>query len=207
MKEKDNRILIHACCAVCSGHPIIQLRKLGYEPVAYFFNPNIHPKSEYTKRLKALKILCKALHCELIVDDYMSDLYCEIMEGFENYEEGSARCKRCFELRLLKTAQKARELGITNYTTSISISPHKNFNVLKEVGNFFSEYFSLNFMDLDFKKQDGFLKTCKISKDLNLYRQNYCGCEMSMKKSNKAQEGSNNLPTGESKKDSKKQLK
>lgn len=190
MKDKDNRILVHACCAICSGYPIIHLRKLGYEPVAYFFNPNIHPKSEYTKRLKALKILCNALHCELIVDDYMPDLYCEIMQGYENHAEGSERCKRCFELRLLKTAQKARELGIDNYTTSISISPHKNFNVLKEVGKFFSGYFNIHFMDLDFKKQGGFLKTCKISRDLNLYRQNYCGCEMSMKRLSESKESS-----------------
>lgn len=188
MSEEDKKILIHTCCAICAGHPISHLKELGYEPIAYFFNPNIFPESEYDKRADAMKTLCKALKCELIVEKYDSELYNEIMEGFENYTEGSQRCKRCFELRLLKTTQKAKELGISKYTTSISVSPHKNFNVVKEVGNLFSEYFNIGFMDFDFKKQDGFLKTNLISKSLNLYRQNYCGCEMSLKRGYNVQE-------------------
>lgn len=182
MIKNNRKILIHACCAICSGHPIKQLKDLGYEPIAYFFNPNVFPEAEYQKRLEAQKRLCKALNCELIIEDYAPGFYNEIMQGYENHIEGSERCKRCFELRLLKTAQKAKELGIEHYTTSISISPHKNFNIIKEVGKFFSEYFDINFMDIDFKKQDGFLKTNKISNELGLHRQNYCGCEMSLKK-------------------------
>lgn len=188
MKEKSNKILIHTCCAVCSGHPIKLLREIGYEPVAYFFNPNIYPQREYFNRLEAQKKLCEALKCELIVDNYVPEFYQEIMQGFENHTEGSERCKRCFELRLLKSAQKAKELGIKHFTTSISISPHKNFEVVKNVGKFFSEYFDINFMDLDFKKQEGFLKTTLIAKSMNLYRQDYCGCQMSMKRLNKKQE-------------------
>ena len=188
MKEKNKKVLIHTCCSICSGYPIKHLRTLGYEPIAYFFNPNIYPSNEYEKRLESQKKLCKVLNCELIVEDYDPDFYNEIMEGFENYPEGSERCKRCFELRLLKTIQKAKELGIEQYTTSISISPHKNFNLIKDVGKLFSEYFSVNFMELDFKKQDGFLKTNMISEELKLYRQNYCGCEASMRRLNRSQE-------------------
>lgn len=184
MKEK-NKILLHTCCAVCSGHPINHLRALGYEPVAYFFNPNIHPESEYNRRLEAQKQLCKSLDCELIVEDYRTDIYSEIMEGFENHEEGSERCKRCFELRLLKTVQKAKDLGIDYYTTSISVSPHKNFSLVKQIGELFSDYFKIEFMAVDFKKQDGFLKTMKLSKELGLYRQDYCGCEVSMRRLSK----------------------
>lgn len=183
MRDKSNKILLHTCCAICSGYPIKHLRELGYEPIAYFFNPNVYPDTEYQKRLEAIKKLCESLGCELIVEEHTSDLFNEIMHGYENHAEGSERCKRCFELRLLKTIQKAKELGIKNYTTSISISPHKNFNVIKEVGKFFSEYFDINFMDLDFKKQEGFLKTNQISNELGLYRQHYCGCEVSMKRS------------------------
>lgn len=182
MKNNSKKILLHTCCAICSGYPIKHLRELGYEPIAYFFNPNVSPESEYQLRLSGQQKLCEALKCELIVEKYEPELYADIMRGFENHEEGSVRCKRCFELRLLKTIQKAKELGIEHYTTSISISPHKNFNIVKEVGKFFSEYFDINFMDLDFKKQEGFLKTNQISRELGLYRQNYCGCEMSMKK-------------------------
>lgn len=182
MKEKNNKILLHTCCAICSGHPIKHLRDLGYEPVAYFFNPNIQPESEYNRRLQAQLKLCSKLRCEIIVEAYTPDFYEEVMVGFENHAEGSERCKRCFELRLLKTVQKAKELGIAHYTTSISISPHKNFNIIKEVGKFFSEYFNVSFMDIDFKKQDGFLKSNIMSKELDLYRQDYCGCNVSMKR-------------------------
>lgn len=181
-KENNNKVLLHTCCAICSGHPIKHLRGLGYEPVAYFFNPNVYPQVEYQKRLLAQQKLCESLNCELIVENYEPDFYNEIMQGYENHQEGSERCRRCFELRLLKTVQKAKELGIRHYTTSISISPHKDFNVIQGIGKFFSEYFDTNFMDLDFKKQEGFLKTNQISKELGLYRQNYCGCEVSMKR-------------------------
>lgn len=183
MKFKE-KILLHSCCSICSGHPIQYLRKLGYEPISYFFNPNIYPVAEYQKRLDSQRKLCKTLNCELIVDNYDPELYNEIMKEFKDYPEGSQRCKRCFELRLLRTAQKTKELGIKHYTTSISISPHKNFNVIKEVGKSFEDYFNINFIDIDFKKQDGFMKTNLIAKSLDLYRQNYCGCNISMQKEN-----------------------
>ncbi|MDD3437190.1 MAG: epoxyqueuosine reductase QueH [Candidatus Gastranaerophilales bacterium] len=180
-KESNKKILLHTCCAICSGHPIKFLRGLGYEPVAYFFNPNIYPESEYLKRVEAQKKLCETLNCELIIEDYQPELYRGIMKGFENHPEGSERCNRCFELRLLRTAQKAKELEIEAYTTSLSSSPHKNFKAIRAIGNFFSDYFKINFMDFDFKKQNGFLHTIKLADELKLYRQNYCGCENSMR--------------------------
>lgn len=183
MKEKgDKKVLLHACCAICSGYPVKLLRQSGYEPIAYFFNPNIYPDLEYLKRLEEQKKLCKTLDCELIAEDYEPELYNEVMTGFEHHNEGSERCIRCFELRLLKTAQKAQELKIPNYTTTISISPHKNFKIIKEIGNFFAESFNINFLAVDFKKQNGFLYTNKIAQELNLYRQNYCGCVNSLRK-------------------------
>ena len=182
MKNNNKKILIHTCCAVCSGHSIKHLKELGFEPIAYFFNPNIYPQSEYVTRLESQKKLCRILDCELIVEEYSSDFYCEIMQGYENHEEGSDRCKRCFELRLLKTIQKAKELGIENYTTSLSISPHKKFSVIKQVGDFFADYYDIDFVDVDFKKQGGFLKSTNLAKEFDLYRQNYCGCDISMKK-------------------------
>lgn len=179
-KNNDKKVLLHSCCAICSGHAIKHLRELGYEPISYFYNPNIYPSSEHIKRLEAQKKLCNALNCELIVEDYNPDLYKEVMADYENHGEGSERCKRCFELRLLKTVQKADEFKISKYTTTISISPHKNFAVLQEVGKFFAEHYDVEFLPIDFKKQDGFLKTNLIAKSLDLYRQNYCGCEVSM---------------------------
>ena len=94
----------------------------------------------------------------------------------ENEPEGGARCIKCFELRLKESAKKAKELGIDIFTTSMIISPHKNFKNLCSVGESVGKEYGLEFLGLDFKKKDGFLKTNKISKDLGLYRQNYCGC-------------------------------
>ena len=178
-KNNRNKILLHSCCAICSAHPIQLLKEQGYEPIAYFYNPNIQPHEEYLKRLQAQEELCKKLDCELIIENYETDLYNDVMVGYENHAERSERCGRCFELRLLKTAQKAWELNINQYTTSISISPHKDFNKIKTIGEDFSKKFEVEFLPFDFKKQDGFLKTNKIAKELGLYRQNYCGCEMS----------------------------
>lgn len=177
IKEK---VLLHSCCAICSGYSIKHLRELGYEPISYFFNPNIYPSAEHEKRLEAHKKLCDALDCELIVEKYTPELYEEVMLGYENHCEGSERCTRCFELRLLKTVQTANKLGIGKFTTTISISPHKNFNTLKQVGESFSNYYDAEFLPIDFKKQDGFLQSNLIAKSLDLYRQNYCGCENSM---------------------------
>lgn len=181
MKTNDKKnVLLHSCCAICSGYAIKHLRELGYEPISYFYNPNIYPSAEHDKRLEAHKRLCDALSCELVIEDYAPDLYNEIMVGYENHAEGSERCTKCFELRLLRTVQKANELKISKYTTTISISPHKNFNTLKQVAESFSQYYDTEFLAIDFKKQDGFLKSNLIAKSLDLYRQNYCGCENSM---------------------------
>lgn len=178
----ENKVLIHCCCAICSAYPIKLLKDMGYEPVAYFYNPNIFPSSEFEKRLEAQKTLCDEAGCELIVEDYSPELYNEIMEGYENDREGGPRCSRCFELRLLRSIQKADELGFENYTTSIPISPHKNFQLISAIGKKFSGYFNINYLDIDFKKKDGLLKTNKIAKELDLYRQNYCGCSVSQER-------------------------
>ncbi len=180
-KNNANKVLLHSCCGICSAHPIKLLKELGYEPIAYFFNPNIFPLAEYQKRLDAQKRLCEKLDCELIVEHYNPELYNEIISGYESEPERGKRCKRCFELRLLKTVQKARELNVGNFTTSITTSPYKDFNVVSEIGEHFSGYFKINFLNIDFKKKDGFLKSNKIAKELGLYRQDYCGCSLSAK--------------------------
>lgn len=179
--KENSKVLLHCCCGICSGHPITYLKDLGYEPIAFFFNPNIQPESEYQKRLEAQKKICKELDCELIVDDYLPELYNEVTIGYENEPEKGKRCQRCFELRLLRTIQKAQDLGIEKYTTTITVSPHKDFDTITKIGKNLSNHFKIDYLELDFKKQDGFLKTNKIAKELNLYRQNYCGCVYSIK--------------------------
>lgn len=156
---------------------------MGYQVVAYFYNPNIFPQEEYQKRLEAEKTLCNALDCELIVGDYRPDVYYDYVKGFENEPEKGARCDKCFELRLENAAKLAKKLGINEFTTSMVISPHKNYEKLTAIGEQIASKYELTYISTNFRKNDGFLKTNKISKELNLYRQNYCGCKFAIKKS------------------------
>lgn len=178
-QNENNKILLHACCAICSAHPIELLKSLGYEVVVYFYNPNIFPSQEYSKRLEAQKILCNHFNIPLIEGNYAPQAYYDYVKGYEKCPEKGERCKLCFKLRLKETARKAKELGIKEFTTSIVISPHKNFSILTDIGEKIAQKENLTYTAIDFKKKDGFLKTNKISKDLELYRQNYCGCEFS----------------------------
>ena len=176
----SNKILLHACCGICSSYPVLQLREMDYEPVVYFYNPNIYPDLEYQKRLEAEKILCKYHDCELIIEEYNQLDFYNAVKGFEDEPERGKRCDFCFKLRLERTAKKAKELDIDSFTTSIVISPHKDFKKLTEIGENIAKEYDLKYLAVDFKKKDGFLKTNKIANSLNLYRQNYCGCEFSL---------------------------
>lgn len=180
MRNKQ-KIIIHTCCAVCSGYPISHLKETGYEVCAYFYNPNIYPEDEYKKRLDAERTLCKHFDVELYEEKYEPDVYFDYIKGLENEPEKGLRCDKCFELRLLKTAEFAKSRNIENFTTSIVISPHKNFDKITKIGQKIASDFNLNYLAIDFKKKDGFLKTNKISRELNLYRQNYCGCKFSLR--------------------------
>lgn len=177
----DKKILLHACCGICSGYPISLLQDMGYSVIVYFYNPNIFPQEEYQRRLEAEKTLCSHFGCELIVGDYEPDVYYEFVKGLENEPEKGARCDKCFELRFEKAAQKAKELGIEEFTTSMVISPHKDYEKLSKIGLEVAKNYNLKYLTLNFRRNDGFLKTNKISKELNLYRQNYCGCKFALR--------------------------
>ena len=180
--NNQNKIIVHACCANCSGYPVSYLKDAGYQVVVYFYNPNIYPTEEYEKRLDAQRILCNALDVELVGGEYNPQDFYKAARGLENEPEKGARCDKCFELRLRKTAEYAKHKGIQEFTTSIVISPHKNFAKLTEIGQKIAAEYGLTYQAIDFKKKDGFLKTNKISRELGLYRQNYCGCEFSIRK-------------------------
>jgi predicted adenine nucleotide alpha hydrolase (AANH) superfamily ATPase len=154
---------------------------MGYSVIVYFYNPNIYPLEEYERRLEAQKTLCAHFGCELVVGKYEPEVYYESVKGYEEEPEKGARCDKCFELRLRKSAELAKILGIEEFTTSIVISPHKNYEKLSAIGQKIAQEFGLNYFAENFRKQDGFLKTNQISKSLNLYRQNYCGCKFARK--------------------------
>lgn len=157
------------------------LKDAGYDVVVYFYNPNIYPDVEYQKRIEAQRTLCTHFGVKLIEETYNPEEFYTFVKGYENEPEKGLRCDKCFELRLDKTAKKAKELGIENFTTSIVISPHKNFQKLSLIGNNIAQKYGLNFEGIDFKKKDGFLKTNRIANSLSLYRQNYCGCKFSLR--------------------------
>lgn len=177
MVQNRKKILLHACCAICSGYPIALLKEMGYEPVVYFCNPNLDSLSEFERRLAAQKTVCDYYSVDLIVEDYVSSDYLEYIKGLELEPEKGKRCDKCVELRLIKTFEKAKELNIPLFTTSLVISPHKNYKKITEIGEAISE----NYLAIDFKKKDGFLKTNILSKELGLYRQSYCGCQFAKK--------------------------
>ena len=200
MAQKNNKILLHACCGICSGYPISLLKEMGYEPVVYFCNPNLDTEEEFNKRLEAEKIVCMYHWVDLITEKYDHQEYLNFIKGLEGEPERGKRCDKCIELRLRKAAKKAIELGIKKFTTSLVISPHKNFQKISELGtkitdsienlhkkdlpreNLPQDNLPLEYLPLDFKKKDGFLKTNNLSKELGLYRQNYCGCEFAKNK-------------------------
>ena len=111
-QNNNKKILLHACCGICSGYPISLLKEMGYTVIVYFCNPNLDTSEEFERRLEAQKTLCEYFGVELIVEKYEPNEYLEYISGLENEPEKGKRCDKCIELRLLKTAQKAKELGI-----------------------------------------------------------------------------------------------
>lgn len=154
---------------------------MGYDVVVYFYNPNIYPSMEYQKRLDAEKILCEHYNCELIVGEYEPEVYYEYVKGYEQEPEKGIRCDKCFSLRLEKAVKLAKDLKIETFTTSMVISPHKNYEKLTQIGVALGVKYGVEYLTTNFRKNDGFLKTNKISKELNLYRQNYCGCKFAQR--------------------------
>lgn len=184
---KNNYILLHVCCAVCSAFPVIKLKNLNYTPILYFYNPNIYPKSEYFRRLKELILYSKKLNIKLIIDHFQPIVWQNYIKGLESEMEKGLRCNKCFELRLTQTYLKAAELNIPFFSTTLTVSPHKIskniFNTAFNIQNKFfqTDKFNPKFVDIDFKKENGFLETIKIAKLENFYRQNYCGCQYSIR--------------------------
>lgn len=183
IKEEDKKIFVHCCCAVCFGYPSQYLKMLGYIPTAYFFNPNIYPKNEQTRRYEELKKYCEKYDFELIYEAMETNVFYEAAKGLENEPEKGLRCNKCFELRLNQAAKKAKELGFKQFTTTLSVSPHKISKNIFEAGRKAAKIYGIKFMDFDFKKNNGFNVTQKIAAYNNMYKQNYCGCEFSIRKS------------------------
>lgn len=170
----NKQILLHCCCAPCSTASIERLLADEYDIVLYFSNSNIFPKEEYEKRFSYLKSLGRIYNLQVICDEYNHESWLEAVKGFENEPEKGKRCEICFRYNLSRAADKADELGIKEFTTTLSVSPHKISEMLFSVGQDFE-----SFVPYNFKKKDGFRRSLELSEKYKLYRQDYCGCEFS----------------------------
>ncbi len=177
----SKKILLHTCCAPCFAYPSIMLRDEGYEVISYFYNPNISEFGEYEKRREELKKYCEKEGFEVIFEPWQNEDFIAQTKGLEQEPEKGARCTKCFELRLTQTAKKAHSLGILNFSTTLTVSPHKISKQIFKEGERVQLLFEnkVIFMPFDFKKKDGFKKSNEIAKRENMYRQNYCGCVFS----------------------------
>ena len=172
-------VLLHICCGICSSASIQKLNDDGYAVKGYFYNPNIQPEEEYKRRLEAAQAVAEMLGIDLLVGEYDNDAWTKKVRGFENEPEGGKRCGVCFKMRLEETYKKAKESGIEYFTSTLSISPHKNTVFIDGIGKSIAPQ---SFLAYDFKKKNGFKKAMGFSKYHSLYRQNYCGCMFSIRK-------------------------
>lgn len=175
-KVKNKEILLHCCCAPCSTTCIEELIDDDFNIILWFSNDNIYPKDENEKRFGELIKLAQFHNLKVIRNTYDHDKWLSAVSGFENEKEGGDRCSICFDYNLNITHQKALELGIKYFTTTLTVSRYKNSLKIFEVGNKYS-----GFVEKNFKKKNGYARSIKLSKDLNLYRQKYCGCEFSLR--------------------------
>jgi hypothetical protein len=194
----EKKLLLHVCCAPDATHPITVLRQ-EFAIAPFFYNPNIHPASEYRRRLDELVKLAKAWGFTFIEGEYggaesgapashgepapwMSDIdFCRTAwfaqtQGLEREPEGGARCIQCFRMRLGRAARLAADLDIPTFATVMTISPHKNADAINDVGREAAGKLGVKYMPSNFKKRDGFKKSLAFSRELGLYRQNFCGC-------------------------------
>lgn len=176
-------LLLQCCCAPCSSAVLERLKK-HFNLKLYFYNPNIYPEEEYNKRFAQLeKLLEKTEYpnrIETVVARYNQNEFFEAVKGLENEKEGGKRCTQCFILRLEETAKKAKEIGADYFCTTLTVSPHKNSELLNQIGIKTGEKYGVKFLQSDFKKKEGYKRSTELSKEYDLYRQNYCGCKFSI---------------------------
>ena len=197
LKERNERprLLLHACCAPCSSYVIEYLTEF-FDITLLYYNPNISPAEEHSARAGELLRLAGEMeglkNVSVVVTDYTPEDFQRIASGLEALEEGGARCFKCYRLRLEYSASYAKAHGYDYFTTTLSISPHKNATVLNGIGGELSEKYGVSYLFSDFKKKNGYRRSCELSEKYGLYRQDFCGCEFSRaarERQNEAQKG------------------
>ena len=193
--EKDKqipRLLLHSCCAPCSSYVLEYLSEF-FEITVFYYNPNIFPENEYTKRILEQQQLIRDMKFKhpvtFLAGNYDRERFFEMAKGMELLKEGGERCFRCYELRLRETARIAKDAEFDYFTTTLSISPMKNAEKLNEIGKVIGEQYGVAYLQPDFKKKNGYKRSIELSNIHGLYRQDYCGCEFSYRDRQNQKEG------------------
>lgn len=176
-------LFLHSCCAPCSSY-VLEYLSNYFKITVFYYNPNIFPEAEFEKRTEEQRHLIEYLPAKypisFLAGEYDSARFYEIAKGLEAIPEGGERCFKCYELRLYKAAEMAKEGGFDYFTTTLSISPLKNAQKLNEIGEKIGEQLGITYLNSDFKKKNGYKRSTELSKEYGLYRQDYCGCVYSM---------------------------
>ena len=183
---RKNRLLLHSCCGPCST-ACIERVLADYKVSIFFYNPCITDKEEYEKRKESQIKFLNAFNenlpeedkVEFIEGEYLPEEFFEVAAEYADEPEGGLRCTECFKLRLDRTARAALKMGYDIFGTTLTVSPHKNYNLISAIGCEIGSKYNIEFLDIDFKKKAGFQRSIQMSKEYELYRQNYCGCEFS----------------------------
>jgi len=177
------KILLHSCCAPCLTSTSEILSK-DYEVAPFWYNPNIENKEEYQKRLDCFKNYCETKQfTPIIIEEYQNHnaSWHEFIQGHESEAEGGSRCEKCIYFRLEKTARYAKEHGFSIFCTTLTVSPHKNAEMINRIGQELAKEYGIKYLAADFKKSGGYARSIELSREFNLYRQKYCGCLYSTK--------------------------
>ena len=176
------KLFLHSCCAPCSSYTLEYLSNY-FDITVYYFNPNISPKAEFDKRYAEQKRLIEALPSKhpikLVCGEYDYNDFLKIAKGYEDVPEGGERCFRCYRMRLESTAKLAKKQGFDYFCTTLSISPLKSSQKINEIGYEVAEKYGIKWLPSDFKKKEGYKRSIELSREYQLYRQNFCGCVFS----------------------------
>ena len=187
-EERVPKLLLHSCCAPCSSY-VLEYLSQYFEITVFYYNPNIYPESEYTKRIWEQQKLIDELPAKhpisFMAGPHDKERIYGMASGLEHVKEGGARCMKCYELRLREAAKIAKNAGFDYFTTTLSISPLKKAERLNEIGQRLGEEYEVEYLLSDFKKKNGYKRSIELSKIYGLYRQDYCGCEFSMENRDK----------------------
>jgi hypothetical protein len=175
------KLFLHSCCAPCSSY-VLEYLSQYFEITVFFYNPNISIESEYQNRVNEIKRLIKEQQkgyrnsITFIEGEYDPKVFYDMAKGMEDLPERGQRCYHCYELRMKEAAKMASESGADYFTTTLSISPHKNAVWINEIGERLESEYGIKHLPSDFKKKNGYKRSIELSEQFDLYRQDYCGC-------------------------------